>query len=180
MAESYRNQGEEEQTRRPGKMRNMCCKCCSAVLSSSGLCQWQRFGKLITCSWAGAPVKHGWSPKKHLQINAFAWCDHYLMWNVEWGPGSGLTATSLLKDKIMYDTTECHLMTARENKDEQGRLCANLVGWLDLLRIYLEWNNKPFKAMGGLYVFCRVFVLPLCHLLTQRLKKFRTNKHRDI
>lgn len=83
MAESYRNQDEEEQTWRPGKMGNMCCKCCSAVLSSSGLCQWQRFGKLITCSWAGAPVKHGWSPTKFLQINGFAWCDHYLMWNVE-------------------------------------------------------------------------------------------------
>lgn len=54
---------------------------------------------------------------------------------------SGLTATSLLKDKIMYDATECYLMTARENKDEQARLCANFVGWLDwdrMRRIYLE------------------------------------------
>lgn len=88
MAESYRDQDEEEQTWRPGKMGNMCCKCCSAVLSSSGLCQWQRFGKLITCSWDGAPVKHGWSPTKRLKINGFAWCDHYLceMLNCWMGP----------------------------------------------------------------------------------------------
>ncbi len=67
-----------------GKKGNMCWKCCSAVLSSSGLCQWQRFGKRIICSWT--PVKHGWSPTKHLQINGFAWCDQYLLWNVERGP----------------------------------------------------------------------------------------------
>lgn len=90
MVDSYRNQGEEEQTwtLETGRLDpawglglglkglwDWGRRLCSTPLASL----WGKIGKVISRPQARALLEQGWPPTQCLQTNGFSWCDHYLM-----------------------------------------------------------------------------------------------------